>query len=277
MDHMMPGMDGVETTKNLRDSGYDRPIVALTANAVAGQAEVFLDNGFDGFLSKPIDIHNLNDTLNKFIRDKQLPEVIEAAREQAKAKANSGQVSDVAPQPFANPKLIESFLRDANKSLVVLDEIIGMGAPYSDKDLRNFIIHVHGMKSALANMGKSELSDIAKKLEQCGRDNDVDVIAVESPAFLVSLRAFVDEITPVDDAANTIDSADVDMQYLTGCLDQIKISCDEFDEYTIEELLKELNASAWTQEINDLLRRISEMLLHSDFDEIVEAIDEFLQ
>jgi signal transduction histidine kinase/CheY-like chemotaxis protein/HPt (histidine-containing phosphotransfer) domain-containing protein len=276
MDHMMPGMDGIETTKLLRDTGYIEPIVALTANALAGQAEEFLDNGFDGFLSKPIDIHNLNDALNKFIRDKQSPEVIEAAREQAKAKGNQADIAAAASQSFANPKLVESFLRDANKSLATLDAIIETGVPYSDKDLRNYIIHIHGMKSALANMGKMELSDIAMKLEKCGRANEVDVIAAESPAFLVSLREFVSEVTPAEEAVVAVDSAQVDMSYLSDCLAQIKTSCDEFDEYTIEELLKELNTHVWTQEINDLLRKISEMLLHSDFDEIVEAIDEFL-
>ncbi|MCL2719345.1 MAG: ATP-binding protein, partial [Lachnospiraceae bacterium] len=78
MDHMMPGMDGIEATKILRDSGYQEPIVALTANAITGQAEIFLANGFDDFISKPIDIRRLNAVLNKFVRDKQPPEVIEA-------------------------------------------------------------------------------------------------------------------------------------------------------------------------------------------------------
>jgi PAS domain S-box-containing protein len=71
MDHMMPEMDGVETTKKLRAIGYNQPIVALTANAVMGQAEMFLSNGFDDFISKPIDIRQLNAILNKMIRNKQ--------------------------------------------------------------------------------------------------------------------------------------------------------------------------------------------------------------
>ena len=80
MDHMMPEMDGIETTKLLRASGYTKPIVALTANAVVGQSELFYKNGFDEFISKPIDVRYLNTVLNKFIRDIQPPEVLEAAR-----------------------------------------------------------------------------------------------------------------------------------------------------------------------------------------------------
>ena len=70
MDHMMPKMDGMETTRRLRAYGYNGVIVALTANALAGNDEMFMRNGFDGFISKPIDIHELDVILGKFIRDR---------------------------------------------------------------------------------------------------------------------------------------------------------------------------------------------------------------
>jgi CheY-like chemotaxis protein len=71
MDHLMPKMDGMAAAKIIRGMGYNRPIVALTSNTAAGQADVFLANGFDAFISKPIDTRQLNDLLNKLIRDKQ--------------------------------------------------------------------------------------------------------------------------------------------------------------------------------------------------------------
>ena len=80
MDHMMPKMDGVKTTKILRDMGYTCPIIALTANAVVGQEEIYLANGFDGFLPKPIDTRELDLLLNAFIRDRKPPEIVAAAR-----------------------------------------------------------------------------------------------------------------------------------------------------------------------------------------------------
>ncbi|MDR0347435.1 MAG: response regulator [Coriobacteriales bacterium] len=71
MDHMMPGMDGIEATQRIRalDSAYARsvPIVALTANALTGNEEMFLNNGFTGFISKPIDIELLDETVNRWI------------------------------------------------------------------------------------------------------------------------------------------------------------------------------------------------------------------
>jgi len=70
MDHMMPDMNGVEATKIIREMGYTHPIVALTANALKDAAKMFMDNGFSGFISKPIDMEKLNVYLERFIRDK---------------------------------------------------------------------------------------------------------------------------------------------------------------------------------------------------------------
>ena len=69
MDHMMVNMDGIETTKKIRDMGYNRPIIALTANAVSGMHQMFMDNGFDGFISKPVDTKALHEYLMRFIHD----------------------------------------------------------------------------------------------------------------------------------------------------------------------------------------------------------------
>ena len=80
MDQLMPGIDGTETMMRLREIGYTRPIVTLTANALIGQAELFMQKGFDGFISKPIQTSHLNSILKKFIRDRHPVEVHEAAK-----------------------------------------------------------------------------------------------------------------------------------------------------------------------------------------------------
>jgi len=67
MDHMMPEMDGIKATKIIRKFNAEIPIVALTATAVVGMKEMFLENGFDDFLSKPIDTRKLNEILEKWI------------------------------------------------------------------------------------------------------------------------------------------------------------------------------------------------------------------
>jgi CheY-like chemotaxis protein len=74
MDHMMPGMDGVETPRAIRALGTDYaqniPIIALTANAVAGNEQMFLNNGFNAFLAKPFNVMNLDSVVQKWVRDR---------------------------------------------------------------------------------------------------------------------------------------------------------------------------------------------------------------
>jgi CheY-like chemotaxis protein len=79
MDYMMPEMDGLEATRIIRNeigTEYARtvPIIALTADAIAGNAEMFLQNGFQGFISKPVNMKELNSVINTFVRDKEFEE-----------------------------------------------------------------------------------------------------------------------------------------------------------------------------------------------------------
>lgn len=76
LDHLMPQMDGIETAKKLRSLGYAGVIVALTANALAGNDEMFSRNGFDDFITKPIDARHLDKVLNKFIASRRYEEQI---------------------------------------------------------------------------------------------------------------------------------------------------------------------------------------------------------
>ena len=276
MDHMMPKMDGIETTRRLRAMGYTQPIVALTANAVAGQSDIFLGNGFDDFISKPIDIRHLNAMLNKYIRDKQPPEVIEEARAQSAAKKESPPETTV--KPAVSRRFADIFLRDASRSIAVLDEFVKKDGVYSEEDMRAFIIHTHGMKSVLANMGRADISAAAMKLETLGRDNDTEIIAAETPAFLSMLKAYAEELTPKEEKpADDEVAADVadDMQSLGEMLAKIKAACGQYDENAIEAFLAELRKTTWSQRVMDLLDRIEEHLLHSGFEEIADEIDMF--
>jgi CheY-like chemotaxis protein len=74
MDHMMPEMDGIEAAKAIRALGTEYakgvPIIALTANAVAGNEQMFLENGFDAFLPIPFNVMSLDSVIQRWIRDK---------------------------------------------------------------------------------------------------------------------------------------------------------------------------------------------------------------
>ncbi|MDR2569060.1 MAG: response regulator [Oscillospiraceae bacterium] len=285
MDHMMPKMDGFEATRIIREKGYKEPIVALTANAVVGQAEVFLNNGFDDFISKPIDIRRLNSVLNRFIRDKQTPEVLEEARKlneikMQKMAEESLNKPDESGGPIVDPQILEVFMRDVKKSLDALTEIFDKDDPYNEKDMRTFVIHTHGLKSALANVGIMDLSNTAMNLEQWGRDENFEDIASETPGFLESLNELVHKLTPRDepdsDETAEADVDEADMQLVNDKLMEIRAACEDYDETVAEAALLELKDIVLPRKYKELLTNIGEKLLHSDFDEIVEDIDNIM-
>jgi PAS domain S-box-containing protein len=263
MDHMMPGMDGVEATKILRELNYTGSIVAFTANIVIGQAEMFLENGFDDVLSKPIDLRKLNCLLNRLIRDKQPREVIELARRQKDdAKAT--------PEPL-DGQLTKIFMRDAEKAIATM-EAIYINRSRSDNDRQQYVISAHAMKSALANIGKKELSAVALKLEQAGRAGNVDEMLDETPAFLNALRALVEEITPREEDGDEDEAnAGEDRAYLCEQLLDIQAACAEYDKKAAKTALRKLQEKTWPRPAREQLDAITGYLLHSAFDDVADV------
>jgi len=272
MDHMMPQMDGIEATKIIRSMGYDRSIVALTANAVAGQADIFLKNGFDDFISKPIDVRQLNTVLNKLIRDKQPPDVIEAARKHAKMKQE--RTPEDTAQQAIDPRFAEIFVRDAMRVLSTL-EVIAANNDYTDENqLRSYTINMHGIKTALANIDRMELSAVALKLEMAGREGKLDIITSDTVKFLNALRALTEELAPAPENENGVTTED-DTNFLRDKLLVVKTACEEYDANTADNAISELRDKPWSPPVKALINIISEHLLHSDFDEIVKALESY--
>jgi CheY-like chemotaxis protein len=182
MDHMMPEMVGIETTKKLRKSGYTGVIVALTANAIVGNDEMFKQNGFDDFIAKPIDIRQLNAVLNKYIRDRY-PDEAKKIRPETSPKIETNGI---------NPKLMRIFCRGAEKAITVLRETM------LDGNIELYTTTVQTMKSALQNIGQDERAALAHALEQAGLDGDTDFISINTENFLESLESLVNSLRAVE-------------------------------------------------------------------------------
>ena len=270
MDHMMPKMDGIEAAKIIRDLGYAKPIVALTANALAGQAEIFIQNGFDDFISKPIDIRQLNMVLNKLVRDKHPKDVVEAAR-----RERSNKYSGSTQKKPIDMQLAEFFVRDAKKTIPVLEALLINKCRRGD-DISIFIINVHAMKSALANIGETELSAEAGKLEQAGREQNTKLILSELSLFIEHLYAVVEKLEPKTESSETADDIK-DNPYLKEKLLAVKTACSSLDKKTAKDTLAELKQKIWPQSVKEQLSTIAGYLLHSDFDEAKKVIDELIQ
>ncbi|MCL1956017.1 MAG: response regulator [Fibromonadales bacterium] len=186
MDHMMPKMDGIETVKIIRkELKYTGPIVALTANIMTGQAKIFFDNGFDDFISKPINSRQLDSVLNKLIRNKQTPKVIADARQQKKDAMKMYKKSD---------EYLAVFAKDAKKALFEIEQTFKNISDASNDDLQMFAVNSHSMKSLLADIGENTLSQMAFALEEAGKQRDKNTIAKKTQQFVSEVEAIVSNI-----------------------------------------------------------------------------------
>jgi CheY-like chemotaxis protein len=270
MDHFMPKMDGMEATKIIRGTGYTRPMVALTANALAGQAEMFMANGFDGFISKPIDIRQLNVILNRLIRDRYPAEVIEAARQQA-AKNNTTKKTEIS----SDPELAAIFRRDAEKASARLNAVYS-NEFRSAEDIKQYVIDIHAMKSALANIGEMGLSAEAHKLEQAGKAEDKSLMMSETSGFLEALHEIIEKSKQKADDNVIMEDSPEDRIYLNEKLLAIQKACEEYDEAAASAALSELEQKKWSHSSKELLNTIGEHLLHSDFEEAAALAKDYM-
>jgi CheY-like chemotaxis protein len=250
MDHMMPLMDGIAATQKLRAMGYKGAIVALTANALVGSAEMFKQNGFDDFVSKPIDVRELDLVLNRYVRGGH-PE--EAGKYRAETKKI---VQDkVDPDRF---KLINAFRRDAQKAIVALQESI------ASADIKRFTTAVHGIKSGLAYVGEHEKSALAFELEAAGRSGDMEFIAANADNFIQALNSLLEKFY----TAESLDENVVeDMEFLTVELLNIKTACENYDDRAAYAALDRLGEKPWKPETAAMLLKIRDLLFSdSDFE-----------
>ena len=203
LDHMMPGMDGIETMKQMREmeeyASKGAPVIALTANAIVGVREMYIEEGFDDYLSKPIAGDDLEEMLCKYLpKDKIVLSqdfTAENAQEQEQTKAESEpeatseeEAEEDASGGVQNLINRELGLRYSAESEDMYKEFMKMFCDmmpekkarveqcYASEDWENYTIAVHALKSTSLSIGAENLSEQAKALEMAGKGNDIAYI-----------------------------------------------------------------------------------------------------
>jgi CheY-like chemotaxis protein len=259
---MMPKMDGIEATEKIRAMGYKNPIVALTANAVAGQSEIFLSSGFDAFISKPIDIRMMDDTLKRFIRDKQSSAVVEAARRLA--------------APEMESELVNIFLRDVRKTLPMIESVFKNIDTATEDDIILYTVGVHAMKSALTHIKEQRASQIAYELEKAGMSKDRFIIKAKTQLLLDTIKKIVDQYEPENDERNQTDNSE-DTTLLLNSLKRLAKYCAEYDDRSAEAVIAELDIKIWTTETKSFMENVAQLILHSDFEEAETTVKKYIE
>ena len=187
LDHMMPEMDGIETLRVIRDRGLcgDAPVIVLTANTVAGAREMYLSEGFDDYLAKPVTGRMLYGTLRKYLPEemiKEMPADIPAPAEERTAPRRKRTVMERLGQFLDTAAGMtyccedEEFYVSMLRTYLENSRLEDMKKFFEEKDLDNYRITVHSIKSTSLTIGAAELSGEAKSLEMAQRSGDIGYI-----------------------------------------------------------------------------------------------------
>jgi signal transduction histidine kinase/response regulator RpfG family c-di-GMP phosphodiesterase len=269
MDHMMPEMDGVEATgiiRKLGDKHKKTPIIALTANALQGAREMFLSNGFDDFVSKPIDIREMFRILKEWLPAEKI-EIKEAVTLTTynENDANSEFISALnkigeinieigLEQVSGMENMYQETLVNFNKKLV--NDCANMYNKLNYGDINEFEISIHSMKSALATIGAVNLAETALKLETAAKNKDINFCAQKFPAFrnqLLKLNKDLSAILP-ENTESENKQKNGDTSYLKEQIEKAFDAASEFDSDAGFNIINDLLVYDFGEKINKLLK-----------------------
>jgi len=292
MDHMMPGMDGLEATNIIRglddENEYYKnvPIVALTANAIVGVKEMFLLNGLNDFLAKPIDTSKLNSILEKWIPhkkrrkdDESTAGLITAAKpisaneikmEGVDVKAGITMTGGTVNHYL---KTLTFFCKDGEDMIREIHECM------VERDLQRYTTFIHAIKSVTATIGAKDISSAAYELENAGKSKDIDFILNNTDQFLEHYNNLIKNINhTLEEIAVNDKKTESKMSagFLKSELLKLKSMLEDMNIGEINDVINRLELYNWDKKINDMIYMISENIVLFEYEAAIALIDEML-
>ncbi len=286
MDHMMPEMDGVETSAEIRRTIPDAdftPIVALTANVLEGSKELFMKAGMVDMIAKPIDFKELNMKLIKWLpnylihEEKEDVNASEAVTEETAREEELYDCLDCekAIKGLGTVALFKKVVADYYKNGP--DTLETIKHALEVKDFDTYAIRTHSLKSTSRQIGATELGDYAEKLEKAGKALDENEIAKyhdETMAMfenlLESLSKYLEEDLGASDDKPAITKEKVDEIFI-----KLTAACDELDMDVMEECAKQLGSFSFAEDKKDVIDRLIDAIGSMDPDSVTELMNEY--
>ncbi len=272
MDHMMPGMDGIVATSQIRkisDYYSKAPIIALTANAVMGAKEMFLESGLDDFISKPIDIAQVYKVIEKYLPEEKI-EYIDGSDYSVdidEVPEIEGLDSQKAVNILGSKKV---YMQTLKKFYDLIDErIFNIEECEEANDLESYRVNISDLKSFLRTVGADDLADDAMYLEQCCKEMNIFELKNKSPELINNIKELkaklslvfddVKEETEIKKEVVNVETIDSIKELLRNKLRELEKCLDSFNLDLAEVILREL-------EHHDL------SLYKAEYDHICQAI-----
>jgi CheY-like chemotaxis protein len=293
MDHMMPELDGIETTHIIRrfhEEYNDVPIIALTANAMEETRSMFLVEGMNDFIAKPIEVKVIGEKLRQWLPKDKIYQMSEEERKAAAEKAKESQKDSLtgklmqtgrfdvsgAIALLGNEQLYWTVLKDYYRVIDKKKELIR--SFYEAQDWKNYTIEVHALKSASRQIGAKALGDLAAKLEKAANDKEYGIIVENQEKLLrmyadcqASLAPFMED----EDAAAEPQKGAISAEELTKLFGELRQAIDDLDMDKIEESVQKIAEYTYPEEQQALLEQLKEAAENMDVDTCLIMIEQW--
>jgi CheY-like chemotaxis protein len=291
----MPGMDGLEAIRIIRgeiNTEYARtvPIIVLTANAIAGNREIFLKNGFNDFISKPIDIKRLDIILNQWIRGRQsegTPRPAEAgdfelseAAEEDEAAGRWFSDHPVEGVDFAAMRKLygggSAIISTLRSFVTHTPSLLEKMAVHLELSLPDYAIEVHGLKGACGAICAGEDASLARELESAAKEGSLAAVRSRHGELEEKIRALLDNLAVL--------LAEWDSRRPPGekrvepdreLLFRLSAAAGEFNSGKVEEILGELEGYRY-ETGEDLVARLRGQAEVFDYEALRQDLEEYL-
>ena len=287
MDHMMPEMDGVETTRLIRSSipkAADIPIIALTANALEGAREMFLDEGMNDFVAKPVEIRTLAAKIRQWLPDSKVIrgdkidemaalETADDSSEEALAKFK-GLDYTKAIAALGSVDLYEKIVKEYYRA--GQDKYNEIKSALDNEDWDKYTINVHALKSSSRQIGAMTLGDMAERLEKAGNDRDLEIVYGYTAETLETFDELLNKLSlnfkEEDTGADQL--PEIDREEFDRIMGVLSEACDNLDMDEMEGCRNELKKYSYSDEAGSILNEIYNAIDDIDVDKCMELMSE---
>lgn len=280
MDHMMPELDGVETTHIIRrfHKEYDdTPIIALTANAVEGTKEMFLKEGMNDFVPKPIELRFLVSKVRQWLPVEKIQSSILKEENESPEKENLPPTIEdldtaLAIRLLGSEKLFQTVLRDYYRCIEKKSaEILKY---YEQGDWAAYTIEVHALKSASKQIGAVPLSEKAAELEKAGNARNLEYIHSNTMEMLTEYRNYIDVLKPYfpEQEKKETEKSLITEEELGELFDKLQEALENLDMDGMQEVLEELQGYRYEKEQKEMAERLIQAIDEMDVEECEEIM-----
>jgi PAS domain S-box-containing protein len=289
MDHMMPVMDGIEAVRIIRglESDYAKmvPIIALTANALTGNEEMFLSNGFNAYISKPIDIMQLDVALNTWVRSKQSKDVLmqaemeNTARELEESQKPPGILDNIyiegidlaiGKERYSNETAYLDIIRSYHLHTPAL---LGQLRELVRENLSEYVVVIHGLKGSSYGICANSVGKKAEELETAARAGNFEKVKAETNSFIEMAELLLLDLEDLLRKASEAKGAKRrDARPDAGLLEKFLDAARRYKTTQMEDILAELESCDYDSG-GELVAWLREQIDNLEYDAIRERLE----